>query len=360
MQGMKVLFEPLPIGRLGVRKEDENIVVGTDFSSFAYMLEEFISLAALQIAIPKSFPEAAALSDAPELLKRRIAIVDDDPEHEATKRLLDPLMKEFGIAIDETTGEPFKPTNLPQSVFVATQRIRRDLKCMALGLNHSLHVDVDSNLALSSLRELRECVRQPNTRAILASLEGFYSCYEDIEFDSIGIQPKAPAGIVSVFDQLVNDPQYLELSQTVAVLSDPSQRRRALSRLRAIGRNIMSSNVITTGWNYTAKLMKVWTGVPLPDSSALLSILGTSKALPSLVNLRAARERAIRMWMASANHNVPYRRSGTPLSGDEIIWLPPNKSLRASDPGDSLLTLGTVGEILEALNSVQDSHIENR
>lgn len=89
MKGMKVLFEPLPIGRLGVRKDDENVVLGKDFSSFAYMLEEFISLAALQIAIPKSFPEAAALSDAPELLKRRITIIDDDSENEATERLLE-------------------------------------------------------------------------------------------------------------------------------------------------------------------------------------------------------------------------------------------------------------------------------
>ena len=57
MQGMSVLFEPLPIGRLGVRKDDQQVVLGTDFSSFAYMLEEFISLAVLRIAIPKSFPE---------------------------------------------------------------------------------------------------------------------------------------------------------------------------------------------------------------------------------------------------------------------------------------------------------------
>ena len=358
MKGMKVLFEPLPIGRLGIRKDNEDVVLGTDFSSFAYMLVEFISLGALQIAIPKSFPESAALSDTPELLKLRITIVDDDSENEATERLLDPLMKEFGIDIDGNTGELFKPKNLPKPVFLAIQCIRRDLKCIALRFNHSLQVDLDSNLVLSSSRKLREYVRQPNTLAILASLEGFFSYYEDIEFDSISPQPEAPARMISIFDQLVNDPQYLKLSKTVALLSDPSQRRGALSRLRAIGRNIMSSKAITTGWNYTAKIIKAETGVPIPDSS-VLSILVTDRTLPSLVNLHAARERAIKMWMTSANHNVPYRRSGVPLSGDEIHWLPPCKSLEASHPGDSSLLLGTAGEIVEALKNFQDSHIEN-
>lgn len=181
MKGMAILFEPLPIGRLGVRRDDEVVVLGTDFSSFAYMLEEFVSLAALRIAIPKSFPEVSALSEAPDLLKRRITVIDDAAEMQAAERILHPLMKELGIAINGETGELDKPRDLPQSIFSAVQRIHRDVRCLALGLNHSLQIDLNSQSAISTSRKLREHFQQPDTRAILASLEGFFSYYEDVK-----------------------------------------------------------------------------------------------------------------------------------------------------------------------------------
>ena len=62
--------------------------------------------------------------------------------------------------------------------------------------------------------------------------------------------------------------------------------------------------------------------------------------------------------MTLSNHNVPCRRSGAPLSGEEIAWLPPLKSLKASTAGDLFLTLGTVGELRKALENFQDSHTE--
>lgn len=358
MNCMKVLFEPLPIARLGVRKDDENVVIGTDFSSFGYMLDEFISLGALHIAIPKSFPEVATISDAPELLKRRIIVVDDDSENEATDRLFGPVMIELGFVIDDNSGNLLKPKDLPQNVLFALQRIRRDFKCIAIGFKHSLQVDLDPCLSLSSSRELRRYLRQPNSRAILASLEGFFSYYEDIEFSSFSPQPEVPARMVSIFDQLVNDPQYLKLSHTVAALTDPSQRRGALSRLRSVGRDLMSSNVIAKAWNATTKVLKVWTGIPIPDSN-VLSTLISDKMLPSLIDLNAARERAVEMWMTSENHDVPYRRTGVPIPGDEVNWLPPCKSVKASHPGDSSLQVGTVGELVDVLNKFQENSKAN-
>ena len=244
------------------------------------MLEEFICLGALQIAIPKSFPEIDALSDAPELLKQRIVILDDDSENVATDRLLYPVMQELGIGIDENSGKLLRPKELPMHVFLGMQCVRQDLKCMILGFNHSLQVDLDSNLTISSSRKLRELIQESNARAMLASLEGFLSFYKDIEFDSISPKLEAPAKMISIFDQLVNDPQYLKLSRTVAKLTDESQRRGALSRLRSIGRGIMSSNVITTGWDATTKILRVWPGIPLPDSSVLSELL-SGKTLPS-------------------------------------------------------------------------------
>ena len=49
MQKNEILYEPLPIGRIGVRRDTEEVVVAKDFSCFAHLLEEYISCGAVGI-----------------------------------------------------------------------------------------------------------------------------------------------------------------------------------------------------------------------------------------------------------------------------------------------------------------------
>ena len=126
MKGGTLLFDPLPIARLGVRRDNDEVVMGIDFSSFGYLLEEFVSFGVLRIAIPKSFPEISALNSAPEILRQRISIIDDESEIESVKRLLNPLLREFEINLDEKTGELKKPTGLSRKLFSAIQKTRRE------------------------------------------------------------------------------------------------------------------------------------------------------------------------------------------------------------------------------------------
>ena len=58
MQPSGILYDSLPMMRLGVRNEDEQVVVAPDFSTFAYMIEGCITLATARIVIPASSPEA--------------------------------------------------------------------------------------------------------------------------------------------------------------------------------------------------------------------------------------------------------------------------------------------------------------
>lgn len=269
MKGTAILFEPMPIGRLGVRSADDEVIIGTDFSSFAYVLEEFVSLAALEIVIPRSFPECAALPEAPALLRQRIRVIDDSLERDATDKILYPILKELGLEINADNGECSKPDNVPRPLLSHVNRIRRDVKCLALGFNHSLHIDVQPMLAMSSSRKIREHVQQPETRAILANFEGFFSYYEDLTYDSVTPPPSMPAKMVSTFDRLIHDREYNMLSENVSMLSDPLRRRGALSRIATLGRNIIASDRIGAGWSYLSKVIKVWTGVPVPETNVL-------------------------------------------------------------------------------------------
>jgi hypothetical protein len=81
------LYEPTPIGRIGVRKDDE-VVIGTDYSCFAYMLEEYISYGIVSIVIPSSSLETSIIDDIPHLLKKRLKVASDQKEQEAVARIL--------------------------------------------------------------------------------------------------------------------------------------------------------------------------------------------------------------------------------------------------------------------------------
>jgi hypothetical protein len=101
MKPADILYEPTPIGRIGVRKSDNQVFIGFDYSCFAYMLEEYISYGIVSIVIPSSFPETSVLNDFPELLKKRLKVVDDQQEQEAVARLLFGLRREFNVELAE-------------------------------------------------------------------------------------------------------------------------------------------------------------------------------------------------------------------------------------------------------------------
>ena len=65
MEPSGILYDSLPMMRLGICNEDEQVVIVPDFSTFAYMLEEYITLATARIVIPAYSPEAKRLADSP-------------------------------------------------------------------------------------------------------------------------------------------------------------------------------------------------------------------------------------------------------------------------------------------------------
>lgn len=65
----EILYEPLPIGRMGVRKDNQEVIMAQDFSCFAQMLEEYICFGAVQIVLPSSSPEIGTLNEMPLVKK---------------------------------------------------------------------------------------------------------------------------------------------------------------------------------------------------------------------------------------------------------------------------------------------------
>lgn len=352
MQKSEILYEPLPIGRIGVRRDNEEVVIAKDFSCFAHMLEEYISFGAVDIVMPKSAPEISTFNQMPPLLRKRIRVIDDENEIEAMRRLLFNLRKEFSVKISDEDQHLTFPKHTPRELIQSIDKTHSDIKRLALGFNYGVQIEINSETSIKNFRYLREKTSDRKVRIVLAQLESLMKLYSEIGFDAPS-PPKnsQPKELISVFDRLINDQSYLEYSDSIFRLASPDSRKQALVELRELERGIRSTSFVSTGWNYLAKVIKVWTGVPLPESSAIFGII-QGRSLPALVNFQEARTSAVEMWKKSDLMDYPLRRDGKPVADEEIIWLPPLESMEIYSPDNKSFSLGKVGDLLAVLEKV--------
>lgn len=348
-----ILYDPVPIGRLGVRKSDDEVIVANDYSCFAQLLEEYISFGVTKIAISASAPEIKTLDQMPLILRQRMHIIDDTSERETLHRILFNLRKEFEVKIDEEDDYLKFAKGTETIVIDSIENLHTDFKKIALGFNHGIQTDVNTVRLSKSLNFLRSKTKNTETRILLAELEALLNQYEKVEFNAI-TPPKedTPKELMNRFDRLINDKNYLAYSDNIQKLSIPDDRNEALLRLRELTRTLKSKNYIAEGWDYVSKLLKVWTGLPFPESKTLASLF-KNRHLPSFVDMETARLKAIEMWKATDATHTPLRRDGLPISNDDITWIPVLDSMKVKTQYNRFGSLGTVGELLKVLEKVQ-------
>jgi len=253
---------------------------------------------------------------------------------------------------DEDQHLKFKK-GTPKEIAQSVKHAHSITKKLAIGFNHGIQIDLKPESSVKSLTYLRGVVKDSQSRLVLAQLEALIGLYETVEFQA-PMLPKntPPLEVISIFDRLVNDQTYVEYSDSVAQLGDPSRRERAMIRVRELERAVRSLSFISTGWNYAAKAVKAWSGVPVPESQAISSLI-QGKTLPTLIDMQKARESAVDMWKKSDLVGAPLNRDGAPLIEGDIQWLPPLNSMKVYSNDNRPFSLGSVGELLEALNEAQ-------
>lgn len=350
----EILYEPLPIGRMGVRKDTKQVIVAQDFSCFGQMLEEYICFGAVNIILPSSSPEIAILDEMPLLLKKRIKIIQDQKEIETVNRILHEVRDEFQIKINEENNYLSFPKGCSPQLIESIDDVHIDLKKLALGFNHKIQVNINTDHSIASLRYLRTQVNNSTSRIVLAQLEGLLNQYKKIEFDAIST-PKddTPFELISLLDKLINDDHYLEYSDAITELSTPLSRESAILKIRELSRVIGSKKFMSTGWDYITKILKVWTGVPLPESTAIASLINGNE-LPSFVDMENAQKRAVDIWRNSNMTNKPLNRDGLPVAEDSIEWLPPLDGMKIRGGDTKPFIIGTVGQLKKALEEFQE------
>jgi hypothetical protein len=318
------------------------------------MLEEYISYGIFTIIIPNSFPESALVQDVPELLGRRLKILDDQNEREAVARLLFSLRRELKIELSDESNSLTFPKDINHTTRAQITQIHDDVKRLAFGFNHSTHIELNTKRSTDNIRQIRNKIQDTQTRIVLSHLEGILSRYEPVSFGSIAPKEGNPRELISIFDRLVNDPEYIAFSRSVSRLSEAETRQGALVEVREFARRLASSRFVGATWDYITKILKVWPGIPLPDSRDLEGIIN-GRTIPAIFDLTEARSRAVENWFSYTRQNPPLCRDGKHL-GERIDWLPPLPSMKAGGPSSQSLTLGTAGELRQLLTEIEESY----
>lgn len=349
MKVSEILYEPLPIARIGIEKESQEVIIATDFSCFTQMIEEYISFGAIKIVIPQSSPEIKSLNQMPTILNKRIKIIDDANEIQTVNRILSAIRKEFSVKINEENNYLKFKKDTPRNIINNIQNTHKIVKKLSLGFNHGIQIDINTEVSKCTIRQLRSQIKDTNSRLILAQLEGLLSQYNEIKFQAIApLKDKKYTEIITHFDELINDSTYLDYSNSITQLSIPDKRNKAISELKNISRIIGSKEYIHNGWNFITKIVKAWSGVPLPESKTIASII-QDKQFPLLVDMGSARNNALDMWKNSTYPNNPLKQNGESFNKHNIDWMPPLDSMKTQN--NNYLSLGTAGELLTSLQN---------
>lgn len=353
MNSTEILFEPLPIGRIGVRTDNEEVVIAQDYSCFAKMLEEYIAHGAVSIVIPASAPESKTIAEMPLLLRKRIRLVNDDREEEAVERLFYGLRADLGITVSKEARNWRFPKSMPTELRRAVSAVLDNTRRMMFAYNNQVQAEVNVETAIEMFRYVRDRIADTTTKLIIAHLEGLLTHYDRAEFDAFVPRSSSGRDLINAFDQLVNDSDYVRYSEAVADLAVPSSRGSAISRLRELSRSLSAKKFVGVSWDYMAKLIAVGTGIPIPESKEL-TVFTNEKPLPSLINMQPARERAVQQWKNSPEAHNPLTRKGRSVSNEKVQWLPPMPSMEVYSPDAPSASLGTVSELLDALNKARE------
>jgi hypothetical protein len=350
----QVLFEPIPIGRIGVAADTTKVIFANDYSCFGKMLEEYIGHGAVSIVIPSSSPESKNTNDMPMLLQNRIRVINDEQETEAIMRLFHGVCSEFGITTGADLLQLHFPREMPVDLKAAIQATLSNTRRLLISYNHQVQAEVNVELAITLYRKVRSAIVDPNTRMILAQLEGLLRHYEQAEYQALAPRSDSAQDLINMFDQLVNDPLYIKYSEACAQISLSSTRGRAISKLRELCRSISSKKYVGVVWDYATKVVKVWPGIHMPESKEL-AIFADSKQLPQFINLQSARLAAVQDWKSSGLSRSPLNRLGQPIGDKKVYWLPPFESMEVASPHSANSTLCKISELIEALEQARDA-----
>ncbi len=282
-----VLIEGLPLRKVS----DGHFKV--EGSLLPIVVEELVSRSAISIAI-RPGNVSHFIDELPEVLKRRVQLIDDSSAFQHTKALLNPISEEFEVVLDEH-GALVGNKRLPKSLDRALTYLFFELSTYLLGMQYQLQVDIDLERFQKSIKIIKDSARNPDGRAVLAALLGILRTYRKQDLAALAALPDAKSELVELFSQLIEDQTYIENCANAYGIGFPGRLKRCLVLIRRGCESIVSRKPFKQMFNLGSRAVEAATCVPMPNSEVTERLLKRD-FLPPMVKIRPIITDAIKMW----------------------------------------------------------------
>jgi hypothetical protein len=308
LQYNRILLPDMAAFRAFTDQDDRVVAASIDGSVLQFLFEELISRSVVEIVIDAHSLIARAIGTVPAILRKRVIVVNKNQK--SAKRLssiLAPVFEEFGMKDfnGNAQGFTFKRTDqlsdeiqkeLLFKVFLPLLRFLIALEIQA-------QTDVDVKQIQSALTSIKRRSRSPESRAVLAVLNGIFETYKSSTISSLNLIPTAPERLVEYFHEFIQDASYREMSRQSHLLGFPAHLKRSATLVNRLSKKIITKSpfkeIVTLG----SKAISTSTQIPLPDSAMAASLL-QKKYLPPIINLDDAIEEARHAWKVSQPEHV--------------------------------------------------------
>lgn len=312
------LLLPKMTGTREVRDSKSGKVVAmfNDASILFYLIEHFVRVGAIDVAINEGLYEGA-IPTLPRVFRARLAEIGRADSDKSALQICEPIARELNAEI--SPGKIIYNIPLPNAVSRAISTLAFGLSDYLQGMRHGLIVTLDLPGMRTAISTLLEIVTCTESRANLVTVEQIFSTYEVHEIGAPLIKSTAPARMVEIFDSLIGEPLYQELSHRAADMGARGTAESVAAVTRAAKRLTDQDDSLKFG-RYGAFVASDRRSVTGNKANEHFNY----KYLPPIVPIGDAYAKARAAWRRDAPDFIPIG----PNPGRWVFDIPPDAELR--------------------------------
>lgn len=241
--------------------------------------EDLISKSALTILISDQIlPYVQSL---PGPIRDLCETFDEEWIVERKRALLAPLEDEYSVQFLELGVIFRKSSKLSLEQTMSMMRISECLYQFLAGMQWRAEIELPILKFKESVSLLRASAVSPDSRAILARLEGLLNTYKSTDVPALRHSSNATPELASAFVRLCEDAEYRRLSASVHSLSVGQRAVQSMRVSRRAARAVVKSPAFAPLFKFGGRLLQVFTGAPVPDAD-LPALIGGGVYMPPI------------------------------------------------------------------------------
>jgi hypothetical protein len=291
-----------------INREIRDLKSGTsnfygDASILFYLIEHFVRVGAIDVAINEGTYEWA-IPTLPRAFRTRLVEIDRADSAQSVLQICEPIAGELGAVIGASDTEISTltyPRSMVASISGALATLVFKLGDYIRGMRHGLIVTLDLPAMRKAIDALLETVSSRESRANLLTLEQVFSTYQSHEIGAPVIKSTAPARMIEIFDDLIANPLYRELSHDAANMGTATQSIESVTAVTRTAKRLADQNVSLEFGRYDAFIASSRHGV----AGNMIKKHFNSKYLPPIAPIDDAYIKAKAAWQRDAPAFIP-------------------------------------------------------